>query len=45
MKPSGYDKGRPYWVVAGIMYFNQQSAEKAEQEVMQYYRNEQWQGD
>ena len=45
MKPSGYDKGRPYWIVAGIMFFDRERAERAEQEVVQYYRTERYTGD
>ena len=45
MKVSGYVNGRPYWVVAGIMYFDQARAERAEQEVLQSYRTGQNNGD
>ena len=38
-KADGRDKGRPYWVVAGIMYFDEKRAERAQQEVLKYYQN------
>ncbi len=45
LKPDGRDKGRPYWVVAGIMYFDEKRAEKAQQEVLKYYSNNRYNGD
>lgn len=45
MKPSGYDKGKPYWIVAGIMFFDRERAERAEQEVVNMYKTNQNMGD
>lgn len=50
MKPDGYLRSRsqptrPYWVVAGIMYFDEKRAERAQQEVLKYYSNNRYTGD